>query len=83
MAYERKDNSGGLFKNKKKATDSHPDFTGNGLIDGRDYWVSGWKKQTKDGDAYLSLSFRLKDEMPAKASSSKPSHKSADDDLSF
>jgi len=29
MAYEMKEGSGSLFKNSRKTSDSHPDFTGS------------------------------------------------------
>ena len=44
MAYEKRDNSGSMFKNDKKEKDSHPDFTGSATIDGTDYWISSWIK---------------------------------------
>jgi hypothetical protein len=62
MAYEQKENSGSLFKNSKKATDKHPDRTGSALIDGREYWVSGWVKQDKNGNPWMSLAFKPKEE---------------------
>jgi hypothetical protein len=62
MPYEPNDNSGSVFANKNKETDKQPDRTGSARIDGVDYWVSGWIKKTKDGENFLSLSFRPKDE---------------------
>lgn len=65
MAYEQKDNSGSLFKNQKKTTDNHPDRNGSCKIDGVEYWVSGWIKQDKNGQPWMSLAFKRKDQ-PAK-----------------
>lgn len=64
--------TGVLFKNDRKEKDSHPDFKGSAEISGVEYWIAGWKKETKNGAA-LSLKFTEKDEQPAK-------HKRQDDD---
>jgi len=42
MAYDNT-NSGFLGKNTRKETDKHPDITGHINIEGKDYWLSGWK----------------------------------------
>jgi hypothetical protein len=61
MAYEQKDNSGSLFQNKEKRSENFPDYSGSVRIEGADWWISGWKKQSKDGTTYLSLSVKRKD----------------------
>ena len=61
MAFEPKDNTGSIWANDKKQADNHPDRTGSALIGGREYWLNGWLKKTKDGKPYLSLSFKPKD----------------------
>ena len=61
MAYETKNNTGSLFRNNRKETENHPDYTGSGRIDGHDVWVSAWLKDKKDGGKYFSLSFKRKD----------------------
>lgn len=55
---EKKDNSGALFTNDKKQKETHPDLNGKVVIAGTEYYLSAWKKQTKDGKNYLSLSFK-------------------------
>lgn len=60
MAYEQKDNSGSIFVNDRKQKETHPDRTGTALIDGTEYYISGWLKQSKDGKPFLSLSFKPK-----------------------
>lgn len=62
MAYEQRDLSGSIFVNDRKEKDNHPDFKGQCLIDGKAYWVSGWKKKTGAGKTWLSLAFKAKDE---------------------
>jgi len=75
VAYEMKDLTGSLWKNQKKATDRHPDRTGSALIDGVEYWVSGWIKESPKGEKWLSLAFKKKDSAAEKrepASTSTP-----------
>lgn len=61
MAYEQRDNSGSIFKNDKKEKDTHPDRTGSAMIDGKQYWVSGWVKQDRNGNPWMSLAFKPKE----------------------
>ena len=76
MSYEQKDNSGSLFVNhKQQPGPKQPDRSGSALIDGVEYWVSGWLKQTKDGQPWLSLAFKRKEQRPQtrRAPAQKPS----------
>jgi hypothetical protein len=61
LAYEQKDLSGSLFINDRKDKDTHPDRTGTALIDGVEYWVSGWVKKKQDGTPWMSLAFKRKE----------------------
>lgn len=61
MAYETKDNSGALFKNTRKETESHSDYRGEARIDGHDVWVSAWINKDKNGNNYMKLTFKRKD----------------------
>jgi hypothetical protein len=61
--YEKRDNSGVLFKNDRKEKDSHPDYTGNATIDGVDYWLSAWLKEGAKGK-FFSFSFKRKEGNP-------------------
>ena len=54
---ENKDNSGVLFANKK-TKDNQPDFRGTVKVNGVDLDISGWKKTSKNGNEYFSLSFQ-------------------------
>ena len=59
MPYEQKDNSLNLFVNKfKKEGTKEPDFTGDALVDGREWKASAWKNKDKNGNTYLGISFR-------------------------
>ena len=56
---EQRDNSGMLFVNDRKTKDTHPDRSGSAMIDGREYWMSGWIKKGAKGQ-FLTLSFKPK-----------------------
>lgn len=81
MAYEQKDNSGALFKNTRKRDDNDPVYTGNGMIDGKDYWFSAWMKVAKDGQKFMSLSFKPKEAKPE--SEAAPPVSDVDEDMPF
>jgi hypothetical protein len=62
-------NRGQLFREEKpkdKSTDR--DYSGSANINGTEFWVSGWIKEGKtSGKKFLSLSYKPKNEAPAKA----------------
>lgn len=83
MSYEPKDNSGALFKNDKKEKDSHPDYRGDALINGTEYWISAWLKEGKRGK-FFSFSFKPKDDREGKSVpklAAKQPQKTAFDDM--
>ncbi len=66
-------NRGVLFPNDKKGNEKRPDFTGDLNVGGVEYRLSAWKKASKQGNNFLSISVQLKEgqkippknEMPA------------------
>lgn len=75
MAFEIKDNTGSMFMNDRKESANHPDAKGSCMIDGKEYWISGWNKKTQEGKQWRSLSFTPKEkQQPAPR---KPSHDAA------
>jgi hypothetical protein len=61
MSYETKDMTGSLFQNEEKKSENFPDYSGSIRIDGRDLWISGWRKTSRNGTQFLSLAFKYKD----------------------
>ena len=55
MAYEPKEGCGALFINNYQGGNK-PDLKGNIFINGEVVKLSAWKKQTKNGDEFISLS---------------------------
>lgn len=74
--------TGIISRNDKKETDQHPDIRGNCEIDGVQYWISGWRRERKDGGgSFYSLKFKPKDAPAKPAPSREPG--SDDDDIPF
>lgn len=61
MAYEQRDNSGSLFKNERRASPTHADYTGSIMVDGKTYWLNAWIKEGQKGK-FMSLSVKPKEQ---------------------
>ena len=61
MAFEQKDMSGSLFKNERKENEKHPDYNGTAKINGQEYWMNAWIKESKGGKKFFSFSFKVKE----------------------
>jgi hypothetical protein len=61
MAFEKRDNSGAIFKNEKVTSDKAPGYTGYILIGGTEYELSAWVKEGKKGK-FFSLAVKPKQE---------------------
>lgn len=65
MSYEQRDNSGAIFRNDAERmagkSASFPTHSGNALIGGREYYISAWVKEGRNGK-FFSLAFNPKDE---------------------
>lgn len=66
MAYEQRVDSGVLFKGKKEQ-DSHPDYEGSINVGGKEYWLNAWLKTSKQGNKFMSLSVKPKQQQQQQA----------------
>lgn len=64
-------NRGALFPNDRKTKDNQPDYKGQLDVDGVEYWVSGWVKDTQRGEI-VSLSIEPKDQNQRPRNNSQP-----------
>lgn len=61
MAYEKRDMSGTLFKSTRKQKDTHADYEGTIIVDGREYFLNAWIKEGQKGK-FMSLAVKPKGE---------------------
>ena len=52
------ENRGVLFKEADKESEKHPDYTGKLNVNGTDYYLAGWIRESKKGAKFLSLSIK-------------------------
>ena len=73
---------GSLFRNDKKTDEKHPDMSGTLNVEGKEYWISGWKKTSKAGTGFISLSVRPKQDQAQASKPSVPAKKAKEDEWS-
>jgi uncharacterized protein (DUF736 family) len=85
VAYELRDGQGTLFKNDRKQTDKHPDYTGSiKLPGGGEHWFSAWIKEGAKGKFMSVQVGDPKGEKPAdRIAGSAKTPVNIDDDIPF
>jgi len=56
-----RDMSGTISQNAHKKESKHPDIKGKCSINGQEYNIGGWLKQSQSGDEFYSLSFSVRE----------------------
>ena len=69
---ENKDMTGVLFMVEDRASDKHPNLTGNVLIKGEKYYISAWSNTAKSGKKYISLKLNEEQKQPKTDNSDLP-----------
>lgn len=54
-----RNNEGAIWGNKRKEKDTHPDFTGNAVIEGVEYKIAAWKRRPDAHPKAPSLKFKF------------------------
>ena len=80
---ETKQNTGVIFKNNYKKTDSQPDYKGKALIDGVEKEIALWLNESKSGVKYFSAAFSKPYQAEVEAGGDEPIKKTSSDDLPF
>jgi len=52
-------NRGAIWGNAHKKKDTHPDFTGNAMVDGVEYKIAAWKRKPQASAKAPSLTFKF------------------------
>jgi len=60
-------NRGVLFRNDRKEKETQPDMTGKVNVEGVEFRLAGWTKESKNGKKFLSLAIEPAQEQTAQA----------------
>lgn len=84
--YEVYQKVGAVFTNDKRGNEKAPDINGSVTMNLTEFYMAGWKKQSKNGNNFTSISLKKKDEQPETRTSSGPDVDSIpdyDDEIPF
>src|SRR5262245_15359973 len=60
--YQHKENRGSVIENDHKTKETQPDFSGSINVNGKIFWINGWKQLTQSGKKQMSLSVQPQEE---------------------
>ena len=83
MAQYDNTNTGALFKAKEQPTDKHPGYTGTINVDGKEYYLAAWIKESPKVGKYFSLSVKPKEAKPEAKKDPARNFDDLPDDLPF
>lgn len=73
MAFELNELGGSLWHNENRTNERQPDMTGSVKVDGQEYRVSGWLKETRNGKEFISMALTVKDDTNNSGRQARPS----------
>jgi len=79
----QKNNSGAIFKNTKKDKETHPDYRGSINVEGKDYDIALWLKESQSGMKYFSVGLSEPWKKDAASAEKVEKADSEDEDLPF
>lgn len=80
---ETKNNAGAIFKNNYKKSESHPDYKGKCVVNGKEMEIALWVKTSSAGNTYFSASFSEPYVAPTNNVAPQTQPVVANDDLPF
>jgi uncharacterized protein (DUF736 family) len=85
---EQKNNTGAIFKNDKKTAENQPEYRGKMMVDGQQWEISLWVRESAAGVKYFSAAIKEPYVKPTEAAPVSTTKKiadatAADDDLPF
>ncbi len=78
--FEKRDNSGSLFKNETKTNEKGPDYSGSCTIDGVEFFMDSWLRTAETGRKWMSFSFKQKTKQSAAPAPAQQRRSNRDDD---
>lgn len=58
-------NKGAIFKNDRKQNERQPDYNGTINVEGKEYFISCWIKESQSGKKFFSTSLTAKEQPQA------------------
>lgn len=81
--YQNKLNSGAIFKNTKKQNEKQPDYRGTVNVEGKEFEIALWLKESQKGTKYFSVSVSTPYQKPEGNTPAAPPAPAPDNDLPF